>query len=102
MLAHENSRPPTPRRVRIIALGGGPATASLVREARRRFGVPVVVRYTCTEAGVGVGTTADDPPEDAEESVGRARPGVELTIRDETDRSSAPVRPVRSAWPRPR
>ena len=77
---------PTSRRVRIIALGGGPATASLVREARRRFGVPVVVRYTCTEAGVGVGTSVDDPPEDAEESVGRARAGVALTIRDDDDR----------------
>jgi acyl-CoA synthetase (AMP-forming)/AMP-acid ligase II len=48
--------------------------------------VPVVVRYTCTEAGVGVGTAADDPPEDAEESVGRARKGVELSIRSDDDR----------------
>jgi acyl-CoA synthetase (AMP-forming)/AMP-acid ligase II len=71
--------------VQLIALGGGPATPSLVREARARFGVPVVVRYTCTEAGVGVGTAPGDPPEDAEESVGRARAGVELTIRDEHD-----------------
>jgi acyl-CoA synthetase (AMP-forming)/AMP-acid ligase II len=46
----------------------------------------VVVRYTCTEAGVGVGTAPDDPPEDAELTVGRARPGVELTVRDDDDR----------------
>ena len=69
-------------------MGGGPATAALVRETRARFGVPVVVRYTCTEAGVGVGTAPDDPPEDAEESVGRARRGVELTIRSDDDRPS--------------
>jgi acyl-CoA synthetase (AMP-forming)/AMP-acid ligase II len=86
MLAHPTFDETDVSSVRIIALGGGPATASLVREARRRFGVPVVVRYTCTEAGVGVGTVIDDPPEDAEESVGRARSGVELTIRDDHDR----------------
>jgi acyl-CoA synthetase (AMP-forming)/AMP-acid ligase II len=86
MLAHESFEETDVSSVRIIALGGGPATAALVRETRRRFGVPVVVRYTCTEAGVGVGTMADDPPEDAEESLGRARTGVELTIRDQADR----------------
>ncbi len=76
--------------VRLITMGGGPATGALVRETRERFGVPVVVRYTCTEAGVGVGTAVDDPPEDAEESVGRARTGVELTIRDDHDRALPP------------
>jgi acyl-CoA synthetase (AMP-forming)/AMP-acid ligase II len=89
MLAHVDLEATDTSSLRMIALGGGPATASLVREARRRFGAPVVVRYTCTEAGVGVGTVADDPPEDAEVSVGRARAGVELTIRDEADRPVA-------------
>lgn len=83
MLAHERFDGTDVSSVRLVALGGGPATAGLVREARRRFGAPVVVRYTCTEAGVGVGTAPDDPDEDAEESVGRARPGVTLTVRDE-------------------
>jgi acyl-CoA synthetase (AMP-forming)/AMP-acid ligase II len=90
MLAHDRFEETDISSVRVIALGGGPSTASLVRETRRRFGVPVVVRYTCTEAGVGVGTLADDPPEDAEESVGRARAGVELTVRDEFDRPLPP------------
>jgi acyl-CoA synthetase (AMP-forming)/AMP-acid ligase II len=89
MLAHESFATTDISSVRLIAMGGGPATASLVREARRRFGVPVVVRYTCTEAGVGVGTVIDDPPQDAEQSVGRARAGVELTIRDDEDRPLA-------------
>jgi len=66
-----------------IVLGGAPAPPALVREARERFGVPVLVRYSCTEAGIGLGTSETDPPEDAEVSVGRPRRGVELTIRDE-------------------
>ncbi len=99
MLRHERFDSTDTSSVRMIAMGGGPSTAALVREARARFGVPVVVRYTCTEAGVGVGTAADDPPEDAEESVGRARKGVELTIRsDDDDRAgSGRARPRMSA-----
>ncbi|HUI03294.1 MAG TPA: AMP-binding protein [Acidimicrobiales bacterium] len=87
MLRHERFVTTDVSSVRAIAMGGGPATAALVREARDAFGVPVVVRYTCTEAGVGVGTSPADPPEDAEESVGRAREGVELTVRDDEDRA---------------
>ena len=30
------------------------------------------MRYACTEAGIGVGTAFDDPPEDAEETRGPA------------------------------
>jgi acyl-CoA synthetase (AMP-forming)/AMP-acid ligase II len=67
--------------VRAVVMGGGPATPALIAEARRRFGAPVAVRYSCTEAGIGLGTALDDPPEDAEVSVGRPHPGVELTIR---------------------
>ena len=85
MLRHDSFDSTDTSSVRMIAMGGGPSTAALVREARARFGVPVVVRYTCTEAGVGVGTAPDDPPEDAEESVGRARKGVELTVRSDAD-----------------
>jgi acyl-CoA synthetase (AMP-forming)/AMP-acid ligase II len=85
MLRHDSFDSTDTSSVRMIAMGGGPSTAALVREARARFGVPVVVRYTCTEAGVGVGTAPDDPPEDAEESVGRARKGVELTVRSDDD-----------------
>lgn len=71
--------------VRAIVMGGGPATASLVREARARFGAAVSVRYSCTEAGVGLGTALDAPAEDAEVSVGRPHPGVTLTIRDDEE-----------------
>ena len=42
----------------------------------------MAVRYACTEAGTGLGTSFTDPPEDAEVSVGRAHPGIELALRD--------------------
>jgi acyl-CoA synthetase (AMP-forming)/AMP-acid ligase II len=67
--------------VKTVVLGGGPATASLVREARQRFGCALSVRYSCTEAGIGLGTAFDAPDEAAEISVGRPHPGVELTVR---------------------
>jgi acyl-CoA synthetase (AMP-forming)/AMP-acid ligase II len=67
--------------VRAIVIGGGPATAQLVRDARAGFGAPIAIRYSCTEAGIGIGTAFDAPAEDAEVSVGRPHPGVELTIR---------------------
>jgi acyl-CoA synthetase (AMP-forming)/AMP-acid ligase II len=66
--------------VRTIVIGGGPATPALVRAARERFGVPVCTRYSCTESGTGTGTRPDDPPEDAEETVGRPHPGVSVRI----------------------
>ena len=69
--------------VRTIVMGGGPATPALVQEVRRRFNAPVLTRYSCTEAGIGTGTTLDDPPEDAEVSVGRPQRGVELSIVDD-------------------
>jgi acyl-CoA synthetase (AMP-forming)/AMP-acid ligase II len=68
--------------VRAIVMGGGPATPVLIREARERFGAALSVRYSCTEAGVGLGTAFDAPPEDAEISVGRPHPGVELRVVD--------------------
>lgn len=75
--------------VRAIVIGGGPATPALVREARARFGVPLSVRYSCTEAGIGTGTSFDDPAEDAEVSVGRPQPGVTLAVVDAEGRALA-------------
>jgi acyl-CoA synthetase (AMP-forming)/AMP-acid ligase II len=68
--------------VEAIVIGGGPATAALVREARARFHAALAVRYSCTEAGIGTGTAFDAPEEDAEISVGRPQPGVELAVLD--------------------
>jgi len=68
--------------VRAVVIGGGPATPSLVQEIRERLTPAVAVRYSCTEAGTGLGTAFTDPPEDAELSVGRPHAGVDLALRD--------------------
>ncbi|MDZ4826676.1 MAG: class I adenylate-forming enzyme family protein [Actinomycetota bacterium] len=69
--------------VRFIVVGGGPVTPGLADEARRRFGAKLATRYSCTEAGIGLGTGFDDPDEDAIESVGRPHASVELALRGE-------------------
>lgn len=81
MLRHPRFESTDVSSVQAVIIGGGPATAALVREARERFGCALSVRYSCTEAGIGLGTALDAPAEDAEVSVGRPHTGVELTIR---------------------
>jgi len=71
--------------VRFIIAGGGPVTPGLADEARRRFGAALATRYSCTEAGIGLGTAFDDPEEDAVLSVGRPHASVELTLVDGDD-----------------
>jgi len=75
--------------VRAIISGGAPMTPSLAEEARARFHAPLATRYSCTEAGIGLGTAFDDPDEDAIVSVGRPLPGVELALLDDDDRPIA-------------
>jgi acyl-CoA synthetase (AMP-forming)/AMP-acid ligase II len=76
--------------VQYIVAGGGPVTPGLAEEARRRFGAALSTRYSCTEAGVGLGTAFDDPVEDAIVSVGRPHPSVDLAVRDAEGRDVAP------------
>ena len=71
--------------VQYIVVGGGPVTPGLAEEARRRFGAKLQTRYSCTEAGIGLGTGFDDPEEDAVVSVGRPHPVVTLAIRNADD-----------------
>src|SRR5204862_8223580 len=75
--------------VRFIIAGGGPVTPGLADEARRRFGAALATRYSCTEAGIGLGTAFDDPEEDAVVSVGRPHPSVDLAVRDSEGRDVA-------------
>jgi acyl-CoA synthetase (AMP-forming)/AMP-acid ligase II len=72
-----------------IVVGGGPVTPGLAEEARHRFGAKLATRYSCTEAGIGLGTGFDDPDEDAVLSVGRPHPAVDLAVLDEDDRPVA-------------
>jgi acyl-CoA synthetase (AMP-forming)/AMP-acid ligase II len=75
--------------VRYIVVGGGPVTPGLAEEARARFGAALATRYSCTEAGIGLGTAFDDPDEDAVVSVGRPHAAVELALLDDVDRPVA-------------
>jgi acyl-CoA synthetase (AMP-forming)/AMP-acid ligase II len=72
--------------VRFLVVGGGPITPGLAREARDRFRAALATRYSCTEAGIGLGTAFDDPEEDAIVSVGRPHPAIELRVLDDDDR----------------
>jgi acyl-CoA synthetase (AMP-forming)/AMP-acid ligase II len=71
--------------VQYIVVGGGPVTPGLAKEARERFGAKLATRYSCTEAGIGLGTAFDDPDEDAIVSVGRPHAAVELRLLDDAD-----------------
>jgi acyl-CoA synthetase (AMP-forming)/AMP-acid ligase II len=75
--------------VQFIVVGGGPVTPGLAAEARERFGAALATRYSCTEAGIGLGTAFDDPEEDAVVSVGRPHASVDLAVLDEEDRPVA-------------
>ncbi len=72
--------------VHFIVVGGGPITPGLAQEARARFHAKLATRYSCTEAGIGLGTAFDDPEEDAVVSVGRPHPSVDLAVLDPDDR----------------
>ena len=71
--------------VQFIVSGGGPLTPDLAQEARERFRAKLATRYSCTEAGIGLGTGFDDPDEDAVVSVGRPHAAVDLGIFDDDD-----------------
>ena len=67
-----------------IIVGGGPSSPSLVAAARERFGAGYSIRYSSTEGGgCGTGTALDADDDEALHTVGRPRPGVELSIRDD-------------------
>ena len=64
--------------------------AELVAAVREALGVPVVVRYTSTEASLGTGTVPGDPDEVVATTVGRPVPGVSLVVADEEGSPVAP------------
>jgi acyl-CoA synthetase (AMP-forming)/AMP-acid ligase II len=72
--------------VKFVVAGGGPVTPGLAEEARARFGAKLATRYSCTEAGIGLGTAFDDPEEDAVVSVGRPHASVDLALLDPDER----------------
>ena len=70
--------------VQNIIVGGGPVTPGLAENARKMFGARLATRYSCTEAGIGLGTSFDDPEEDAILSVGHPLAAVSLRVIDES------------------
>lgn len=90
MLASERLERTDLSSLRVVGTGAARMTAAMVAEVRRRFGVPVVVRYTSTEASLGTGTALDSPDEDVATTVGRPVPGVELALVDDDGREVPP------------
>jgi acyl-CoA synthetase (AMP-forming)/AMP-acid ligase II len=76
--------------LRVVGTGAARMSATMVAEVRKRFGAPVVVRYTSTEASLGTGTTLTSSDAEVATTVGRPVPGVELAIVDD---AGAPVAP---------
>ncbi len=69
--------------LRIAGTGASRVPAELVSAMRAALGVPVVVRYTSTEASLGTGTVPGDPDEAVATTVGRPVSGVALSLVDE-------------------
>jgi acyl-CoA synthetase (AMP-forming)/AMP-acid ligase II len=70
--------------VQSIIVGGGASSPALVAEAREVFGAGYSIRYSSTESGgCGTGTALDADDDEALHTVGRPRPGVEISIRDD-------------------
>jgi acyl-CoA synthetase (AMP-forming)/AMP-acid ligase II len=69
--------------LRIAGTGASRVPAELVAALRDALHVPVVVRYTSTEASLGTGTVPGDPDEAVATTVGRPVPGVELAVADD-------------------
>ncbi|GAC1518102.1 MAG: FadD3 family acyl-CoA ligase [Acidimicrobiales bacterium] len=66
--------------LRITSSGAARVPAELIGAMRIAFGVPVIVRYTSTEASLSTGTRLDDPDAVIAETVGRPSGGVEVRI----------------------
>ena len=78
--------------VKGLIVGAGPSPAAIVREARQRFGAGYSIRYSSTESGgLGTLTAFDAPDEEVLHTVGRPRPGTELSVRSTTDGAALPA-----------
>lgn len=70
--------------LRSCLIGGAPASPDLVRKIRNGFGVPVTVRYSCTELAMATGTRFGDDDEVVANTVGRPLPGIDVTIANQS------------------
>ncbi len=76
--------------VKTIVVGGAASPPALVAAVRERFGAAYSIRYSSTESGgCGTGTAFDADEDEALHTVGRPRPGIEVTVRDDDGRAAA-------------
>ncbi len=83
VLAHPDFDAADLTSLRIAGTGAARVPPELVASMRERLGVPVVVRYTSTEASLGTGTVPGDPDRMVATTVGRPVPGVSLAVVDD-------------------
>jgi acyl-CoA synthetase (AMP-forming)/AMP-acid ligase II len=83
MLASDELAHADLRSLRVVSTGAARMSATMIAEVRRRFGVPVVVRYTSTESSLGTGTSLTSTDDEVATTVGRPVPGVELAVVDD-------------------
>jgi len=77
-----------------VGLGSAPTAPALAREARARFGCPVLIGYGTTETAGGVLVTRIQDADDRQaETVGLPFPGAEVRIVDEHRRDVPPDTP---------
>jgi acyl-CoA synthetase (AMP-forming)/AMP-acid ligase II len=88
VLAHPDLKGGDVSSLRVAGTGASRVPPELVVAMRERLGVPVVVRYTSTEASLGTGTIPGDPDLAVSTTVGRPVPGVSLELVDD---DGAPV-----------
>jgi non-ribosomal peptide synthetase component E (peptide arylation enzyme) len=74
------------RSLRLFALSGSVCPPALVRRMRIEIGCTPLMLWGMTETGGGLYTRPADPDAVIEETVGRASPGCELAVIDESGR----------------
>jgi acyl-CoA synthetase (AMP-forming)/AMP-acid ligase II len=83
VMAHPDLEAADVSSLRIASTGASRVPPELVAAMQERLGVPVVVRYTSTEASLGTGTIPGDADEVVATTVGRPVPGVSLAVVDD-------------------
>jgi long-chain acyl-CoA synthetase len=68
--------------IELIVAGDATLPPGLPVALRNRFSTDVHVRYGCAEAGLGLSTCPDDPPDEAAGCIGYPAPGVTVVLRD--------------------
>jgi acyl-CoA synthetase (AMP-forming)/AMP-acid ligase II len=85
--------------VTTVVVGGAASPPALVAAVRERFGAAYSIRYSSTESGgCGTGTAFDADDDEALHSVGRPRPGVEVSVRALDGGAEVPAGEVGELW----